>query len=410
MVGETSADFERDLTLADLLRGIDKQRLQTALEGVANTPMTLVDIDGNRLFGAPQIDATPKVPVVGELETIGYLFADLPETGLKSAADLLVLLLRCNARYLLASDLHVQTQRADFEELQTRHAALQQSEQRYKALSEHLEERVQQQVKSLEQARIKLFANEKLASVGRLAAGVAHEINNPIGFIRSNLGTASEYLNSFGKLAELVNNGADWQSVKAAWQQEDLAFILEDLHDILQESISGAERISAIVKDLRGFSRIDEIEHVEADINQIISQMCHVAAAELRDKAEVVLDLGEIPPLACRPAELGQVLLSLLMNAVDAVMPVGKVHIRTYMEEQHIYIEIRDNGCGIAESDLPYIYDPFFTRKDVGKGMGLGLTVCRNVIQSHQGEISVKSKPGVGTRVSICLPVATNQV
>jgi len=402
-------DFERELTLIDLLRGIDKQRLQNALEGLVNGPVTLADIDGNCLFGSAPKDGTPKIAVVGELEEIGYLFADLPQTQLKAAADFLTLLLRCNARYLLASDLHMQTQRADFEELQKRHAALQQSEQRYKALSEHLEERVQQQVKSLEQARIKLFANEKLASVGRLAAGVAHEINNPIGFIRSNLGTASDYLNSFDKIGELINRNADLQTVKVAWQKEDMAFILDDLQDILQESLSGAERIAAIVKDLRGFSRIDEVEHVEGNINQIISQMCHIAAAELRDKAEVILDLAEIPPLPCHPAEIGQVLLSLLMNAVDAVTPIGKVHIRTYLKDQRIHIEIRDNGCGIAAADLPHIFDPFFTRKDVGKGMGLGLTVCRNVIQAHQGEISVKSKPDVGTQVSIWLPVANTQ-
>lgn len=406
MLDDTVADFERELTLIDLLRGIDKQRVQNALQGLVNAAVALVDIDGSCLFGTPPDDTTPKVPVVGELEVIGYLCAELPQMQMQAAADFLTLLLRCNARYLLASDLHIQTQRADYEELEKRHAALQQSEQRYKALSEHLEDRVQQQVKSLEQAQLKLYANEKLASVGRLAAGVAHEINNPIGFIRSNLNTASDYLNSFNKIGDLLQSDADLQSLKAAWQQQELPFILQDLQEILQESIGGAERIAAIVKDLRGFSRIDEVEHVAVDINQIIAQVCHVTTAEVRGKVEVTLDLGDIPPLSGHPAELGQVLLSLLINAVDAITPIGKIHIRSYMKDQRIYIEIRDNGCGIAATDMPHVFDPFFTRKDVGKGMGLGLTVCRNIIRAHHGEISVKSKFNVGTLVSICLPVS----
>lgn len=406
MLEQNLPDFERELTLTDLLRGIDKQRIQNALQGLLDGSVALVDIDGDCLFGTLPDKELPRMPVVGELEAIGYLVADIPQAQLKAAADFLTLLLRCNARYLLASDIHIQTQRADFEELQKRHAALQQSEQRYKTLSEHLEERVQQQVKSLEQARIKLFANEKLASVGRLASGVAHEINNPIGFLRSNLSTASDYLQSFEKIADLLKADVDMQTLKTVWQQEDMNYIVDDLKDILHESIGGAERIAAIVKDLRGFSRIDEVEHVQADINQIIKQMCNVAAAEVRDKADVQLELAEIPLFHCHPAELGQVLLSLLMNAVDAVKPIGKIHIRSYLKEQHIHIEIRDNGCGIAATDLPHIFDPFFTRKDVGKGMGLGLTVCRNIIQAHQGEISVKSKPNVGTLISISLPIA----
>jgi signal transduction histidine kinase len=399
-------DFERELTLQDLLRGIDSRRLLMALQALVNAPVSILDPHGVCLVGEPaSTPLTASVPLLGELEEIGTIAADAQPQQLQAAADMMALLLRANARYLMASDLHIQTQQADFEELQHRHAALEKSEQRYKALTETLEQRVKQQVKTIESAQIKLYESEKLASVGRLAAGVAHEINNPIGFIRSNLSTAASYLESLNKIGALVESGASAGALQAAWHAEDMSFVQQDMKDILDESIDGADRIAAIVKDLKGFSRINEAAEESADINQIIRQMCSVAVAELRNKAEVVLDLGEIPLLHCQPGELGQVFLSLLINAVDAMTTVGKIQFRTLIREGCICIEVRDNGCGMPESTLSHIFDPFFTTKEVGKGMGLGLTVCLNIIKAHGGTLEIKSKPNVGTLVSISLPL-----
>ena len=399
-------DFERELTLQDLLRGIDSQRLLTALQALVNASVSIIDQHGVCLVGEPvATPVTPSVPLFGELEEIGKIAADVQPQQLQAAADVVTLLLRANARFLMASDLHIQTQQADFQELQHRHAALEKSEQRYKALTETLEQRVKQQVKTIESAQIKLYESEKMASVGRLAAGVAHEINNPIGFIRSNLSTAVSYLESLNKIGALVESGASAGALQTAWHAEDMSFMQQDMKDILVESIDGADRIAAIVKDLKGFSRINEAAEENADINQIIRQMCNVAAAELQNKAEVVLDLGEIPLLHCQPGELGQVLLSLLINAVDAMTCVGKIQFRTLIREGCICIEVKDNGCGMPESTLSHIFDPFFTTKEVGKGMGLGLTVCLNIIKAHGGTLEIKSKPNVGTLVSISLPL-----
>ena len=399
-------DFERELTLQDLLRGIDSQRLLTALQALVNASVSIIDQHGVCLVGEPvATPVTPSVPLFGELEEIGKIAADVQPQQLQAAADVVTLLLRANARFLMASDLHIQTQQADFQELQHRHAALEKSEQRYKALTETLEQRVKQQVKTIESAQIKLYESEKMASVGRLAAGVAHEINNPIGFIRSNLSTALSYLESLNKIGTLVESGASAGALQTAWHAEDMSFMQQDMKDILDESIDGADRIAAIVKDLKGFSRINEAAEENADINQIIRQMCNVAAAELQNKAEVVLDLGEIPLLHCQPGELGQVLLSLLINAVDAMTCVGKIQFRTLIREGCICIEVKDNGCGMPESTLSHIFDPFFTTKEVGKGMGLGLTVCLNIIKAHGGTLEIKSKPNVGTLVSISLPL-----
>lgn len=403
---DTGHDFERDLNLQDLLRGIDKQRLETALQALLGAPIAIFDPRGACLLGASDLaNDAPSLPLHGELEPIGNIKAAVPPHLLKAAADLLRLLLHTNARYLMASDLHLQTQQTDFEELQRRHKALEQSEQRYKALAETLELRVQQQVKTIENTQLKLYETEKLASVGRLAAGVAHEINNPIGFIRSNLTTARSYLDSLNKIGDLLPSCPDITTLKTAWQREDMAFIQQDMQEILDESIAGTDRIAAIVKDLKGFSRVDEAEREEADINQLIQQVCNIAAAELRDKAEVQLVLGKLPLLHCHPGELGQVFLSVLMNAVDAMATPGKIQFRTAHQEDGIVIEIRDNGCGIAASAMPHIFDPFFTTKEVGKGMGLGLSVSRNIIKAHHGNLAIKSQPGAGTRVTISLPI-----
>ncbi|MDD1620911.1 MAG: ATP-binding protein [Methylococcaceae bacterium] len=399
-------NFDRELTLKDLLLGIDSHRLLTDLQGLLDAPVAILDSQGICLVGEPLAsESTASLALVVELESIGKITADAPVPRLQAATDLVTLLLRINARYLMASDLHMQTQQADFDELQRRHIALEKSEQRYKALAETLEQRVKQQVKTIESAQIKLYESEKLASVGRLAAGVAHEINNPIGFIRSNLSTASSYLESLNKIDALVESGASAAELRTVWHAEDMAFLQKDLRDILDESINGTDRIAAIVRDLKGFSRINEEVDENADINQIIRQVCNVAAAEIRGKAEVLLDLGEIPLLHCHPGELGQVFLSLLMNGVDAMSSVGKIQFRTRLKEDRIHIDVRDNGCGMPESVLTHIYDPFFTTKEVGKGMGLGLTVCLNIIKAHDGGMEIKSKPNQGTLVSIILPV-----
>lgn len=403
---DTGHDFERDLNLQDLLLGIDKQRLATALQTLLGAPIAIFDPRGACLLGASEpTNDMPGLPLYGELEPIGTIAAAVPQDRLKAAADLLKLLLHTNARYLMASDLHLQTQQDDFDELQRRHKALEQSELRYKTLAETLEIRVQQQVKTIENTQLKLYETEKLASVGRLAAGIAHEINNPIGFIRSNLTTARSYLDSLTKIGDLLPSCQDIAALKTAWQREDMDFIRQDMRDILAESISGTERIAAIVKDLKGFSRVDETEREEADLNVLIRQVCNVAAAELRGKAELQLDLGALPLLHCHPGELGQVFLSILLNAADAMSARGSIRWRTAFQDNRIVIEVRDTGRGIAEADMPRIFDPFFTTKEVGKGMGLGLSVSRNIVQAHGGDLTLESRPDTGTRVTISLPV-----
>lgn len=402
--------FDHEFTLAELLTGINTEKLLLALSDLISVPIRIIDNKGLCLLADESLtdnaqQTLNKVPLYGELEPIGFLEAASSLEQLKSAAILIQIILQSNARYLMASDLHIQTQRDDYEELQRRHAALEISKAKYKKLAESLDLRVKQQIKTIETAQIKLYESEKLASVGRLAAGVAHEINNPIGFIRSNLSSAQSYVASLAKLDAAFKAGASISYLQQVWKEEDLEFMQEDLSDILKESIDGVDRVAAIVKDLKSFSRINDAEEEDADINEIIRQTIHVTAPQLQDELEIILALGEIPPIYCHPAELGQVFLSLILNAADAVHDKGKVRIKTLIREAKVCIEIRDTGCGIAESNLAHIFDPFFTTKDVGQGIGLGLTVCLNIIKAHGGSLSVISKQEKGTLVTILLPI-----
>ncbi len=407
---EQALSFDHEFTLQELLTGVNTEKLLQALTSSLDSPVRILNVKKECLFATklvPNEEIRPVsiIPLYGELEPIGFLEAQSSPETLQSAAQLIQLILYSNSRYLMASDLHIKTQRDDYEELQRRHAALEISKTKYKKLAESLDLRVKEQVKIIETAQLKLYESEKLASVGRLAAGMAHEINNPIGFIRSNLSSAQSYLDAFNKLDVSFKAGASISYLQHVWKEEDLDFMQEDLTDILKESIDGVDRIAAIVKDLKSFSRINSTEEEDADINEIIRQTCHISAAQVQDKLEVIFDLGEIPLTFCHPAELGQVFLSLILNAADAIHDKGKIRFKTLIREARICIEIRDTGCGISESDLPYIFDPFFTTKEVGQGIGLGLTVCLNIIKAHEGSLTVISKQDKGTLVTILLPI-----
>ncbi len=408
MTIEQALSFDHEFTLQELLSGVNTEKLLQALSASLDSPIRILNSQNTCLFATGQVSsgATIKTPIYGELEPIGYLEAESSTDKLQSAAQLLQLILYSNSRYLMASDLHIQTQRDDYKELQRRHAALEISQTNYKNLANSLDIQVKQQVKTIEKAQTKLYENEKLASVGRLAAGVAHEINNPIAFIRSNLSSAQSYLESFRKLTEAFKADASISYLRLLWQEQNLQYIEEDLSDILQESIDGVDRVASIVKDLKSFSRINDAAKEIIDVNEIIRQTCHVAMPQFQEKLQIILDLGDIPHVFCHPAELGQAFLNLLLNAADAVSDKGKVRFKTRPQgNDKVCIEIRDTGCGIAESDLAHIFEPFFTTKEVGQGIGLGLTVCLNIIKAHNGNLTVLSKPDKGTLVTIQLPI-----
>lgn len=266
----------------------------------------------------------------------------------------------------------------------------------------------------LSDAQSQLIQSEKMASIGALAAGVAHEINNPIGFVRSNLCTLERYSGDFIKMLDAYEclesaqqqpseQMANVQKLKA---QIDLAFIRDDLISLIAESNQGISRVAKIVHDLKDFSLVDrENNWAVQDLHSGLDSTINVAAHEFTCKCEIKKLYGDLPLVECLLPQLNQVFLNLLVNAAHAIATNGVITLRSGVKGDHVWLDVSDNGQGIAPEDLSRIFDPFFTTKPVGAGSGLGLTVSYNVIKQHHGRIEVESEVGTGTTFRIWLPI-----
>lgn len=274
----------------------------------------------------------------------------------------------------------------------------------------------------LMKASSQLHQAEKMASVGQLAAGIAHEINNPIGFVSSNLRTLSEYRKDMNHLLKMYTEMKEnckaagtiglndplkemLQSIEAFEHEIDLNYVLEDSESLIRESRDGVDRIKKIVQDLKNFAHPGEDTMQEADINACLDSTLNVIWNEIKYKAEVDKHYGDIPTVVCFPQQLNQVFLNIIINAAQAIETKGLITIRTETCPHGVQIKIRDNGSGIEEKNQSRIYDPFFTTKEVGKGTGLGMNVAYNIIKKHNGTIDLWSEVGVGTEFTITLPV-----
>jgi len=399
--------YDSVLSLRELLSGVVPEKLSAALTVLLGSSVRVVSADGGWVMGeAPVLTNTARrLPLVNELETVGYLeTSSSDEACVRAVMIILESFMRSGARYFMASEMHIEVVKTDYEDLQRKHSALMASEARFKALAEQLEERVKEQVNTIASARSQLYQVDKLASVGQLAAGVAHEINNPIGFIRSNLSTAQSYVQKLQGVAELFKSSSD-TALCDAWQSDDLDFVLEDFSTLLHESVSGADRVARIVSDLKGFSNVDQAEEELIDLNENIRSVCNVAANQINSRADLKLILGELPPLHCKSGHLSQVFLNLLLNAAQAMKQRGEIQLQSSVEQGQIVIHISDTGCGIPPEVLSRIFDPFFTTHEVGAGTGLGLAVSRDIIRAHGGRIEVDSVANAGTTFSIYLPI-----
>jgi signal transduction histidine kinase len=258
----------------------------------------------------------------------------------------------------------------------------------------------------LDEATKRLVQSEKLASLGELAAGVAHEINNPVGYVSSNLTTLQKYLAVYDKVLDAPE--ADSPDMAAVKKKHNYAFIRDDVQNLLKETQEGVGRVKAIIQDLKDYARTNAAAHyVASDIHVGLKSTLNMARNQLKNRADVRLALGKLPLVECAPSQIDQVLLNLIVNAAQA-MPEGKmglIDVRTACDHQQVWIEVQDNGPGIPAEILKKIFDPFFTTKDPGTGTGLGLSVSQNIIQQHGGTLTVSSTVGVGTTFKITLPI-----
>lgn len=268
-------------------------------------------------------------------------------------------------------------------------------------------------LKELGETQARLLHSEKMAAAGQLAAGIAHEINNPTGFVRSNLCTLREYA---GDLLEIVDAYTKAEPLLAAvpgtqaelrrlCADRDLSFIRADMATLLDESEDGLQRITRIVRNLLDYARPGSQGRLAADLHDELDSTLGLVAHLVLDKAEVRREYGVVPPVVCSPSELNQVFTNVLVNAAQAIGQHGLITVRTGASGPWAWVEIADNGVGIAPEDLPRVFEPFFTTKPVGKGTGLGMSMSWSIVRDHGGQILVDSRPGEGTTVRIELPL-----
>ncbi len=273
----------------------------------------------------------------------------------------------------------------------------------------------------LKESQAHLVQSEKMASLGQMVAGVAHELNTPLGYVRNNVemlqglvaglrAVADETLDLVHLLgdadADPDHVAAQVMATRQRLDRDAPQLLLEDLGQLLEDTIYGCTQIGELVSSLKDFSRLDRAASEDVDINECVAGALLIARNVLKERVEVLRDLGDLPPIACVPSQINQVLLNLITNGAQAIDGRGRILVRTRHEGGHVSITVQDTGKGIPRDVLPRIFDPFFTTKPVGQGTGLGLAICYRIVQEHGGALRVASAPGRGTRFVVSLPVS----
>ncbi|MDX1754630.1 MAG: ATP-binding protein [Marinobacter sp.] len=374
-------DFDQDVTLTELLTPAQLEQLGHLLSNLAGCELSVVR--------TPTLESAA-APVEFNLDTVGWIQGPGPAAAKSAAADLTAFLAYFITKYRWAANLHRNTTEADYEELQRQNTLLRHSEERLQALTDSLQAQVAQQVDVIRATQQELYESARLRAVGQLAAGVAHEINNPIGFIKSNLSVARDYL---AELAEVLP------------PDPQLDTTMVDFRALLDESQSGAQRIAAIVADLKTFASIDQADYSECSVNGLIEAAIHLVQANQQTPLPIETRLEPLPPLHGHAARLSQAIYNVLDNAARAIEAGGQIRIESGLDKNaQIFVRVEDSGCGAPDEIQDQVFDPFFTTRPVGSGTGLGLSVTRDTIQAHHGQISFSSISGKGTRVAITLP------
>lgn len=265
----------------------------------------------------------------------------------------------------------------------------------------------------LMQMQRQVVHQEKMASIGQLAAGVAHEINNPMGYISSNLSSLSKYADRLDEyIAALQGSLYECEGhpglaeLDLLRQRLKVDYIISDIRELVNESLDGATRVKRIVQDLKSFSRIDQSEGTPANLNDVLESTINIAWNELKYIAAIERNFSEIPSIVCHPQQLNQVFLNLLVNAAQAMEKQGVITLRTWNDDANLFVSVTDVGKGMPEEVRRRIFDPFFTTKDPGSGTGLGLSISADIVHKHGGEITVESEVGRGTTFTVSLPLA----
>ncbi len=277
----------------------------------------------------------------------------------------------------------------------------------------YLEAELARRLKENQQVQIQLLQSEKLAAIGQLAAGITHEINNPVGFVTSNLASLDGYqrdvfevMDAYEALEDAcASDEAALAHLRALKQRKEIGFLREDIAQLIAESRQGLLRVSKIVSDLKNFSRVESTDWEWADLHKGLESTLNIVWNEIKYHCTLNKDYGDVPDVYCNPSQINQVFLNLLVNAAQAIPEKGEITIRTGKADGEAFIAIADTGAGIPPDNLPRLFEPFFTTKPVGKGTGLGLSISYGIVQKHRGRIEVESTVGKGTTFTVWLPI-----
>jgi len=296
------------------------------------------------------------------------------------------------------------------EELLKKNREIDESRKKLEAALAELEKAYEE----LKSSQMKILQQEKMASIGQLAAGVAHEINNPMSFIASNLSTLEKYVKRLDEFirtlfaaVESIPEPGVAESIAEKRSQLKVDHVLKDAKLLIQESLEGADRVKNIVQELKSFSRMDDEEYKIADINECLERAVTIVWNELKYKTTLKKEYGKLPRTKCYPRQINQVFVNLLINAADAIADKGVITLRTWHDGGFIWMQVTDTGSGIAPQNLSRIFEPFFTTKEASKGTGLGLSITYDIVQRHKGEITVQSEPGFGSTFTVKIPVVS---
>lgn len=349
-----------------------------------------------------------RLVVKGERDDEGYLKGI---TGL--LCDALNNIIATSLKRMLTTEIHTTVVNQSYGELLETNRKLAVSEENYRELALSLEVKVEERTRALKQAHTRLLQQEKMASVGQLAAGVAHEINNPLGFILSNLATLQKYVSRFVAMLDCYRGvldtgapGAEMQRLaQQKWRELKLDLVYADVGDLIAQSIDGAERVSRIVADLKGFSHVDDGADGVVDLNLEIDRTLGVLCHEIPTGAEIVKNYRPLPGFFCNPALICQVFLNIMQNAFQARPDGLKLLIDTVSAGTEIRVTFADNGPGIPEAVRGRIFEPFYTTRDVGAGTGMGLTVVYDIVAQYGGNVAVACPLRGGSIFTVSLPV-----
>ncbi|MFZ2223465.1 MAG: ATP-binding protein [Candidatus Deferrimicrobium sp.] len=411
--------------LRDVLPESEAAALLAAASRAGLRGVRVVDSGGKALWGGgddvpPPGEGDPRRPILLEGEPAGGVVlpagagrGETQDALLALLADTLTAMAHNNLKRMLTTETHTEVVNRSYEELMETNRSLSASEQRYRELAGTLEIKVRERTEELSRAMARLVQQEKLASVGQLAAGVAHEINNPLAFVTSNLQTLKKYTDRFldiiARYQQVFEGGGvaqqDRDDIRKHRESLRLDAISADAGDLLRQTLEGTERVRNIVADLKGFSHIDEEGEAPADLNREIDRTLSVMTHEIPAGAAIVREFTPLPVIPCRPGAFNQLFLGMFRNAFQARQEGLRLTIRTGVTGDRIRIAVADNGPGVPADLRTRIFEPFFTTREVGKGKGLGLTVAYDIVTAHGGTIEVEDTPGGGATFVLQLPL-----